>query len=191
MVIKSLPWFPKLDKKCNFDDRTGRCRMKSKRPTQEPLRTGASPSTSIQIQTPVSGIGVAVDGVNWVPFVPYYLIGGSGTGASGIIVPPSAGPVWFSITLPSTISMEIDTYFSSTGDPNTEIAVYRSDGTLVDENDQALGFLNTSSLYTPGLTPGTYFIVVGLNNTFFQREEFGVVGPPVAGDIKLRMNYYY
>lgn len=96
------------------------------------------------------------------------------TSAAKVMVPEGLDVVWYSITAPSSSSLQVDT-LASPSDLDTEIGVYREDGTLIVTNDDTNGGGYLSSLVIPGLIGGrTYFIAVGLYNTNFGLTNFDV-----------------
>jgi hypothetical protein len=129
---------------CRWDYNRKRCRRRIKRLT--PVGKGDTHSDSIRLPTP----------------------------KSGIVVPSmsDSGLVWYSITFTVGGILQIDTY-ESPKDVDTELGVYKDDGTLLIYGDDVRGRSDYLSNVELPVIPGTYLIVVGRFNTIF-RTNFEV-----------------
>jgi hypothetical protein len=98
-------------------------------------------------------------------------------------VPASSGVVWYSVTLASAGEIKADTFETNPSETDTVIALYRANGTLVVDNDEApVGWL--SSVYTQ-VPAGTYFIAVGVYGVGGIGPGFGITGGSHNGEIRL------
>jgi hypothetical protein len=104
-------------------------------------------------------------------------------------VPISKEVVWYSVFLETDGFLRVNP-FASPSTLDTEIGLYRSDGTLLNSNDDAGGsFLSNVSM---GVGAGLYFIAVGFYDTVFGLEDFEVTPSPFCGQcegIRLTVSY--
>lgn len=98
--------------------------------------------------------------------------------SSGIEVPISRGVVWYSVVLTSPGTLQADTLQSALF-LDTKIAIYNSDGLLLNVNDDVGGDLYSGRAYlsdvsSEGLDAGTYYIAVGFTGMIFGPTNFSV-----------------
>ena len=99
--------------------------------------------------------------------------------SSGIDVPISRSVVWYSVILTSPGTLQADTLQSALF-LDTKIAIYNSDGLLLNVNeDVAGGDLFSGRAYlsdvsSEGLDAGTYYIAVGFVGMTFGPTNFSV-----------------
>lgn len=88
--------------------------------------------------------------------------------SENIVVNFHTSVTWYSVIVPTSGTLQADTESTLTN-IDTKIGIYNSSGSLVTFNDDSNNEPNPylSNVSAPGLTAGTYYIVVGFNGMQF------------------------